>query len=67
MNKSSEVLATMVGTSIEPLQWISELVSVSGSKLVLNIIEMKFDQDLKDNFFTFDEKAYPDVDVIDMR
>ena len=35
--------------------------------MILNIIEMKFDQDLKDNFFTFDEKAYPDVEVIDMR
>ena len=38
-----------------------------GVKIILNIIEMKFDQELKDNFFTFDEKAYPDVEVIDMR
>ncbi|MBO6027340.1 MAG: outer membrane lipoprotein carrier protein LolA [Bacteroidales bacterium] len=38
-----------------------------GLKLVLNITEMKFDQDLKDGFFTFDEKAYPNVDIIDMR
>ena len=38
-----------------------------GVKIILNIIEMKFDQNLKDNFFTFDEKAYPDVEVIDMR
>ena len=38
-----------------------------GVKIILNIIEMKFDQDLKDSFFTFDEKAYPDVEVIDMR
>ncbi|MBR4148152.1 MAG: hypothetical protein IKU00_09770 [Bacteroidales bacterium] len=38
-----------------------------GVKIILNNIEMKFDQDLKDSFFTFDEKAYPDVEVIDMR
>ena len=35
--------------------------------MVLNIIEMKFDQDYQKDFFTFDEKAYPEVDVIDMR
>ena len=38
-----------------------------GLKLILNITEMKFDQDYEDGFFTFDEKAYPDVEVIDMR
>ena len=38
-----------------------------GSKLVLSIEEMKFDQTLDDKFFTFDEKAHPKVDVIDMR
>ncbi len=38
-----------------------------GVKMVLNIIEMKFDQDYQKDFFTFDEKAYPEVDVIDMR
>ena len=38
-----------------------------GSKLILNILETKFDQELKDGFFTFDEKAYPNVDIIDMR
>lgn len=38
-----------------------------GSKLVVNIEEMKFDQKLDDKFFTFDEKKHPKVDVIDMR
>ena len=38
-----------------------------GSKMVIDILEMKFDQDLKDGFFTFDEKAYPNVEIIDMR
>lgn len=38
-----------------------------GSKLIINVEEMKFDQKLDDKFFTFDEKAHPKVDVIDMR
>ena len=38
-----------------------------GSRLTINIKELKFDQDLDDKFFTFDEKAHPNVDVIDMR
>ena len=38
-----------------------------GTKLILTINEMKFDQNLDDKFFTFDTKAHPNVDVIDMR
>ena len=38
-----------------------------GSKMVINVEEVKFDQKLGDKFFTFDEKAHPKVDVIDMR
>ena len=38
-----------------------------GSKMVVNVEEVKFDQKLDDKFFTFDEKAHPKVDVIDMR
>ena len=38
-----------------------------GSKLVITVEEMKFDQNLDDNFFTFDAKKHPKVDVIDMR
>ena len=38
-----------------------------GSKIALSFEEMKFDQKLDDKFFTFDEKAHPNVDVIDMR
>ena len=38
-----------------------------GSKLVINVEEMKFDQKLDDKFFTFDAKKHPNVDVIDMR
>ena len=38
-----------------------------GTKLMVTIDEMKFDQELDDKFFTFDTKAHPNVDVIDMR
>ena len=38
-----------------------------GSKFVINVEEMKYDQELGDKFFTFDMKAHPRVDVIDMR
>jgi len=38
-----------------------------GSKAIITFEEMKFDQELGDKFFTFDEKAHPKVDVIDMR
>ena len=38
-----------------------------GSKVVVTIKEMKFDQELDDIFFTFDAKKHPKVDVIDMR
>ena len=38
-----------------------------GTKLILTIDEMKFDQNLDDKFFTFDTKKHPNVDVIDMR
>lgn len=38
-----------------------------GTKLIITVDEMKYDQKLGDRFFTFDEKAHPNVDVIDMR
>jgi len=38
-----------------------------GTKLIIDIEEMKFDQELGDNFFTFDKKAHPRVDIIDLR
>ena len=38
-----------------------------GTKLILTVDEMKFDQELDDKFFTFDTKKHPKVDVIDMR
>ena len=38
-----------------------------GSKVIFTVEEMKFDQNLADKFFTFDEKTHPNVDVIDMR
>ena len=38
-----------------------------GSKVVVTIKEMKFDLELDDKFFTFNQKAHPNVDVIDMR
>ena len=38
-----------------------------GSKAVITVEEMKFNQELDDKFFTFDTKKHPKVDVIDMR
>lgn len=38
-----------------------------GLTVRLSITEMKFDQDYPEDFFTFDTKAHPDVDIIDMR
>ena len=38
-----------------------------GTKLIITVDEMKYDQKLGDKFFTFDEKTHPNVDVIDMR
>ena len=38
-----------------------------GSKVVVTVEKMKYDQKLDDNFFTFDAKKHPKVDVIDMR
>ncbi len=38
-----------------------------GSKVVVTVDEMKYNQQLDDNFFTFDTKKHPKVDVIDMR
>lgn len=44
-----------------------EIEIEDGVKTTLNILEMKFDQDYPKDFFTFDAKAHPEVDVIDMR
>ena len=38
-----------------------------GSKVVVSVDEMKYDQTLGKDFFRFDEKAHPNVEVIDMR
>ena len=38
-----------------------------GTKLMVTIDEMKFDQELDNKFFTFDTKKHPKVDIIDMR
>ena len=38
-----------------------------GTKLIITVDEMKFDQELDEKFFTFNTKKYPKVDVIDMR
>ena len=45
----------------------ADIYAEDGSKLVVTVGEMKYDQDLGDRFFTFDEKKHPKVDVIDMR
>ena len=47
-------------------EWL-EIEMDEGVKMILNITEMKFDQVYPDSFFTFDPKAYPHVDIIDMR
>ena len=38
-----------------------------GSTLNILITEWKRNQDLKDGFFSFDEKAHPEAEIIDMR
>ncbi len=38
-----------------------------GIHLILNITDLKYDQDFPKKFFSFDEKSYPDVEIIDMR
>ena len=45
----------------------ADIYMEDGSKMVVNIEEQKFDQPLDESFFTFDEKAHPNVEVIDMR
>ncbi len=45
----------------------ADIYMEDGSKALITIEEMKFDQKLSDKFFTFDTKAHPKVDVIDMR
>ncbi|MBQ3709982.1 MAG: outer membrane lipoprotein carrier protein LolA [Bacteroidales bacterium] len=44
-----------------------EIIVDEDAKLILNITEMKFDQQYSKGFFTFDKKAYPNVEIIDMR
>ncbi len=38
-----------------------------GSKVMVTVDEMKYDQHLDDTFFFFDTNKHPNVDVIDMR
>lgn len=45
----------------------AEIYADDDSKMIINFLDMKFDLDWEDSFFTFDEKAYPKVDIIDMR
>lgn len=45
----------------------ADIYMEDGSKAVVNIEGMKFDQELGNKFFTFDTKKHPKVDVIDMR
>lgn len=45
----------------------ADIYMEDGSKLIINVDKMKFDQELDDKFFTFDAKKHPNVDVIDMR
>ena len=45
----------------------ADIYMEDGSKVIVAVEDMKFDQDLDDKFFTFDAKKHPNVDVIDMR
>ena len=45
----------------------AEITAEDSSKLILNIKEIKTNQTYKDDFFSFDENAHPDVEIIDMR
>ena len=45
----------------------ADIYMEDGSKVIVNVEEMKYDQELDDKFFTFDTKKHPKVDVIDMR
>jgi len=45
----------------------ADIYMEDGSKVVITVEEMKFDQKLDNKFFTFDTKKHPKVDVIDMR
>ena len=45
----------------------ADIYAEDGSKFVINVEEMKFDQKLDEKFFNFDTKKHPKVDVIDMR
>lgn len=45
----------------------AEVFADDGGSMVIQILDLKFNQELKDGFFAFDEEAHPDVDIIDMR
>ena len=45
----------------------ADIYMEDGSKFIINVEKMKYDQPLDDKFFTFDTKKHPKVDVIDMR
>lgn len=45
----------------------AEITADDSSKLIIDVTEMKTNQVFDDSFFTFDAKAYPDVEIIDMR
>ena len=45
----------------------AEITAEDSSKLILDIKEIKTNQTYKDDFFTFDESAHHEVEIIDMR
>lgn len=44
-----------------------EYFQKDGTRITLQLAEMKINQKLKDTMFEFDEKEHPDVEVIDLR
>ena len=44
-----------------------EVHADDGSRMVITFTEIKFDQNLGEGFFTFDQSAHPSVEIIDMR
>lgn len=45
----------------------AEILAEDNSKLIIEVTEMKTNQQYDEGFFTFDEKAHPEVEIIDMR
>ena len=67
-NPKGEVSKVTLKINEAKLEIVSATISNrSGDAFTIKIKKTVFDQNLEAKFFTFDEKAHPKVDVIDMR